>query len=59
MGVGAVSALSALAAPGTRRRRSSSCVLSFGDICPTIVQIFSPTRTYPSLNDSSKPRNVQ
>ncbi len=57
-GAGALSVFSALGAPGTRRRRSSSCVLSFGDICPTIDQIFSPTSTYPSLNIKSELRNI-
>ena len=46
---GAVSTLSGLLAPGTRRSRSSSCVLSLGDRAPTRDQIFSPTSTYPSL----------
>lgn len=40
----AVSALSGLLTPGTRRRRSSNWVLSLGDKCPTNVQILSPTR---------------
>jgi hypothetical protein len=35
--------------PATRRRRSSSCVLSFGDMFPTMPQIDSPTRVYASL----------
>lgn len=55
---GAVSVFSALGVPGTRRRRSSSCVLSFGDICPTIDQIFSPTSTYPSLYNTSELKEI-
>ena len=35
--------------PGTRRNRSSSCVLSFGDRGPTRDHTFSPTREYASL----------
>lgn len=39
------SARSGLLGPATRRRRSSSCVLSLGDNLLTSDQIFSPTRT--------------
>lgn len=35
--------------PGTRRNRSSSCVLSFDDKGPTRDHTFSPTREYASL----------
>jgi hypothetical protein len=35
--------------PGTRRNRSSSCVLSLGDRGPTRDHTFSPTREYASL----------
>ncbi len=49
MANGAVSTFSELLAPGTRRSRSSNCVLSLGDNAPTNDQIFSPTSTYPSL----------
>lgn len=34
---------------GIRRSLSSSCVLSLGESVPTIVQILSPTKIYPSL----------
>ena len=47
------SALSGELGPATRRKRSSSCVLSFGDSVPTSCQIFSPTKTYPSLQKSA------
>jgi hypothetical protein len=40
---------SPLLGPGTRRNRSSSCVLSLGGNGPTSVHTFSPTRVYPSL----------
>lgn len=48
-GAGA-SPLSGVLGPATRRSRSSSWVLSLGESGPTICQIFSPTRTYPSLS---------
>jgi hypothetical protein len=40
--------------PGTRRNRSSSCVLSLGDRGPTRDHTFSPTREYASLGLISK-----
>lgn len=43
------SGLVGLLGPATRRRRSSSCVLSLGERGPTNVQTFSPTSTYNSL----------
>jgi hypothetical protein len=36
--------------PATRRRRSSSCVLSFDDNGPTSDQTFSPIKEYTSLH---------
>lgn len=50
-GSDAVSCFSWKLGPGTRRRRSSSCVLSFEGSGPTRDQTFSPTRVYPSLQD--------
>jgi hypothetical protein len=41
--------LAGLLGPETRRRRSSSCVLSFGESGPTNVHTFSPTNAYASL----------
>jgi len=38
------SGLPGLLGPATRRRRSSSCVLSFGDNGPTSDQTFSPIK---------------
>lgn len=38
------SGLPGLLGPATRRRRSSSCVLSFDDNDPTSDQTFSPTK---------------
>jgi hypothetical protein len=47
---GAGSCLSCeLLGPGTRRNRSSSCVLSLLERGPTRVQTFSPTKEYTSL----------
>lgn len=43
------SGLTGLLGPATRRRRSSSCVLSLGERTPTKVHTFSPTSTYTSL----------
>jgi hypothetical protein len=43
------SGLAGLLGPATRRRRSSSCVLSLGERGPTKVHTFSPTSTYASL----------
>ena len=43
------SSLAGLLGPATRRRRSSSCVLSLGERGPTKVHTFSPTSTYASL----------
>jgi hypothetical protein len=44
--------LPGLLGPATRRRRSSSCVLSFGDKGPTSDHTFSPTKVYTSLKTS-------
>lgn len=44
-----ISLASVVLGPATRRRRSSSCVLSLGDRGPTRDHTFSPTRAYPSL----------
>lgn len=41
--------LPGLLGPATRRRRSSSCVLSFDDNGPTSDQTFSPIKEYTSL----------
>ena len=43
------SGLTGLLGPATRRRRSSSCVLSLGERAPTKDHTFSPTSTYTSL----------
>lgn len=43
-GGAATSLCSRLLGPATRRRRSSNCVLSFGDNGPTSDHTFSPTR---------------
>ena len=40
--------------PGTRRNRSSSCVLSLDDKGPTRDHTFSPTREYASLEYDQK-----
>ena len=47
--MGGSSVLPSELGPGTRRNRSSSCVLSLDDKGPTRDHTFSPTREYASL----------